>query len=385
MNVDRNCSTVMHLAPGFQADHMRIYHKECISLAEAGYPVELVAHVATGGHLDARIKFHSLGDCGKLTIAWRLFDRVRRCQHAYTFARHSRATLYQYYAPEFIMWGKRLGRVSTRPVVFDCMEDYEGYALQRRGIPDFLRRPLAAFVRRQLRLAAQSCDAVIVADEGTARLLRPYARRVVVLHNFPNLPLFPDPGTMAVEKIYDVIYHGSLPRYHLDAFLAIDAALARRGYFVRWRLIGHIPEREWFTRELTRRGIQGRFSLGGYIPHNQVAWEVSKAKIGIIPLPGLPKFYNNIPQKLFEFMALKMPVVLSDLPPSRPFVGDGACAVMVPPDDYEAYADAIITLLGNIELRQQMGIEGRRRVEQEYNWGRESQKLIDLYKELVSA
>lgn len=376
---------VVHLAPGFQADHVRIYHRECLSLVQACYPLALVAHSPVGHTLDPRITFYSLGDVGKFTLAWRLLRRVQRCWRTYTFARRQRASLYQYYAPEFILWAKRLRRLSTCPIVFDCMEDYEGYALHRRGIPHVLRKPLAAFVRRQLRLAAQSCDAMVTADEGTARLLRPHARRVVVLHNFPPLSLFPASLANSAEKIYDIVYHGSLPRYHLDACLAIDAALVQRGHRVRWRLIGHIPEYAWFTRELVSRGIHERFCLGGYIPHDQVAQEVSKARIGIIPLPQLPKFLHNIPQKLFEFMALQMPVVLSDLPPCRPFVGDGACAMLVPPDNYDAYAEAIITLLKDTTLCQQMGAEGRRRVEQEYNWEKEAGKLLGLYKELVDS
>lgn len=385
MNADRNGAAVMHLAPGFQADHTRIYHKHCLSLVEAGYPVELVAHSPVGQDLDARLGFHSLGDLGQATIAWRLFHRLQRCQRTYALARHAQAQVYQYYAPEFIPWGNRLRRATTVPVVFDCMEDYEGYALQRRGIPHLLRKPLAAVARRQLRLAAQYCDALFLADEGTARLLRPYARRVVVLHNFPRLQLFPKPAPGSVEKVYDLVYHGSLPRYHLTACLGIDTALVQRGYRVRWRLIGHIPERAWFMRELAQRGVQERFVLSGYIPHDRIALEVSRAKIGLIPLPQLPKFFNNIPQKLFEFMALQMPVVLSDLPPSRPFVGDGACAIMVPPDDYAAYAEAIVTLLKDETLRRQMGAEGRKRVEEEYNWERESHKLIAVYKELIAS
>ena len=49
------------------------------------------------------------------------------------------------------------------------------------------------------------------------------------------------------------------------------------------------------------------------MPHNEVFSEVQRARIGIIPLPALPKYLNNIPQKLFEYMALELPVVLSDL------------------------------------------------------------------------
>lgn len=119
------------------------------------------------------------------------------------------------------------------------------------------------------------------------------------------------------------------------------------------------------------------------IPHDQVAARVRQGQIGFIPLPDLPKFQHNIPTKLFEFMALEMPVILSDLPPSRPFVGDGRCAFMVPANDSEAYAEAIIHLLDHPELRRTMGAEGRARVINRFNWQRESQHLLALYAELL--
>ena len=375
--------TVMHLAPGHWAGHMRIYHRECMTLLEAGYKVELIAHRLPQEQLDTRLRLHSLGVYGAPSLAWRMLQRARRNQRAYALSRHANVALYHYHSPEFIAWGRRLRRLSGRPVIFDCMEDFEGYMRQRRGVPTILRGPLTEIVRRQLHAAARSCDAVIVADQGTAKLLRPYARRLLVLHNFPQLSLFPAPCPPLTHQPFDVVYHGTVPKYHLEVCLAVDKLLVERGYHIHWRFIGEVSEQDWLTGELTHRGIQARFHISGLIPHNQIAQEISRAKIGIIPLPSLPKFHNNIPQKLFEFMALGMPVVLSDLPPSRPFVGDGVCAFMVPPKDYGAYADAIIRLLNNPTLRRQMGAEGQRRIEQEYNWEKESQKLIDLYRELL--
>lgn len=376
-------TTVHQIAPGHWAGHMRIYHRACLTLADAGYDIEFSAHPMKKQPLDKRINLYSLGDYGTPTLAWRLSSRLKRCWQAYNIARASRAAIFQYYAPEFIPWGARLRQTSGRPVIFDCMEDFEGYARQRRGIPTLLRPPLARIVQAQLKLAARSCDAIVVADEGTAATFRPYARRVVVLHNFPRLALFPKPSRIPENKQYDLVYHGSIPKYHLEACLLIDEQLVKRGHQLRWRFIGSMAEKPWFLTELARRGISERFSIEGLIPHNEIASEVRKAKIGIIPLPNLPKFQHNIPTKLFEFMALEMPVVLSDLPPSRPFVGDGGCAIMVPHNDYGAYANAIIRLVKDMVLCQQMGAEGRKRVETEYNWEREASKLIDLYEELL--
>lgn len=372
-----------HIAPGQWAGHGRIYHRICLSLAHAGYAVHLAAHPSVNGYVAPEVQFHSLGNFGKTTLSWRLMQRLRRSDRAYQLAIRSNANLFHFYAPEFITWAVRLRRKTNRPVIFDCMEDFEGYALQRRGIPDLLRRPLARLVRAQLRYAVRNVDAVVVSDAGTGKLLEPYARRVLVVHNYPQLALFPDPQDRGGTKQFDLTYHGSIPRYHLEVCFAIDEALLARGRHVTWRFIGRLSETEWFMRETARRNASQRFIYAGLVAHDQVAGEVLKARIGIIPLPNLPKFQHNIPQKLFEFMALRMPVVLSDLPPSRPFVGDGACALMVKPDDPAAYADAIIRLLDNPTLCQQMGTEARRRVEQIYNWERESSRLLDLYAELL--
>lgn len=372
-----------HLAPGHWAGHMRIYHRICQSLADAGHSVELVAHPAEIDQLDPRVQLHSLGALGPATLHWRIIQRLQRSRRAYQLARHSDADILTFYAPEFIPWGVRLRRELRRPVIFDCMEDFEGYALQRSGIPGWMRPPLARAVSALLRHSAKNVDAVVTSDCGTAELFEPFARRVVVIHNFPQLSLFPDPGADR-DAEYDLTYHGSLPIYHLRTCLAVDDALRARDRLVTWRFIGRMPHPEWFAGEVAKRGAQQRFTVTGQIPHDAVAREVARARIGIIPLPDRPKFHRNIPQKLFEFMALRMPVVLSDLPPSRPFVGDGACAFMVRPDAPEEYAEAILRLLESDALRRKMGEEGRRRIVAEYNWEMESQKLVALYVELLS-
>lgn len=374
----------LHLAPGHWAGHMRIHSRICVSLADAGYAVSYLAHPTGKEQIDPRVAFSSLGDRGAPTMAWRLAERLRRSQRAYSLARASGADLFHFYGVEFIPWAVRLRRATGRPVIFDCMEDFEGYALQRRGIPGAIRRPLARGVRALLRHAARNVDAVVVSDAGTGELLRPAARRLVLAHNFPQLAHFADPGQRAEEPPFDLTYHGSIPRYHMEMIFAVDDALVARGRRLRWRFVGWMADGDWFNAEIARRGAGDRFLFAGLVPHEQVAVEVLKAKIGIIPLPSLPKFQHNIPQKLFEFMALRMPVVLSDLPPSRPFVGDGACAVMVDPADPAAYAEAIMALLDDPARRRAMGAEGRRRVEASYNWERESHTLLALYRDLLS-
>lgn len=372
-----------HIAPPCRVGDERVYHRICKSLYAAGFNVALVAQGDPSLSPQPGLEFRSLGKWSLGAKGWSWSDRWHRCREAYRLALEARADIYAFYALEFLPWAAALRRKTNKPVIFDCMEDFESWTLQRPGTPKSLRRPLSWAVGAAMRRLSGKIDAMVFSDTGTARRFAGYARRAVVAHNFPVLQLFPRPEPRRQEPSFDITFHGGFHRHILAGCLDVDDALVARNRRLQWRLIGHMPLKEWFTSELRKRGSETRFSFLGLVSHDQVAAEVSKAKIGFIPLPNWPKYQNNIPQKLFEFMALEMPVVLSDLPPSRPFVGDKRCVRMVTPDDPNAFADAVIQLVDDATLRRKMGIEGRRRVEAEYNWDHEAKKLVQLYEQLL--
>lgn len=375
---------ICHVAPGQRAHHMRIFHRFCWSMAKAGHQVELIAH-AEGDTQEYGVRIHDLGALGQPTLRWNLWARFSRNLKAYTLAVRAHADIYFFYSPEFIPFALLLKRVSGKPVVFDCMEDFIGYARQRAGIPNALRGTFAFIVRQVFRFAARRLDFITVADRGTENQFLEHTSKVITIFNFPRLDLFPLlPANRTDNCEFDLVYHGTLPRYFLALLLEIDQQLLLLGKKVSWYLFGTSPQFDWFRAELNRSKAEDRFSLGGLFPHDQVYSEVQRARIGIIPLPLLPKFLNNIPQKLFEYMALGLPVVLSDLPPSRPFIAGNDVGIMVDPTDPAAYAQAIVKLLNDPNACQAMGRRGRMLVEQKYNWEIESEKLMLLVKELTT-
>jgi glycosyltransferase involved in cell wall biosynthesis len=365
----------------------RVFHRECGSLARAGYETHLLTQFDEPYRLVDAVHVHSVGPFAKAELRLNLGRRWRRFRRALTEARRLKADLYHLHDPELIPLGLLLKATTRARVIFDCHENNTAYLRQKFHLPPVLRSSLTVAMGVFERLAARTFDAVVTADQGVAQLYRDRfgARRVQTIHNFPDLDLFlSQPLDAGANRPYDLVYHGTIPRYHLDVAFVVAEELRRRGRQTRWLFFGKCPQSDWAQAEARRRGLDADFTIDpNLVPHEQVAGRVIQARIGFIPLPDLPKFQHNIPTKLFEFMALGMPTVLSDLPPSRPFVGDGACALMVPPADYAAYADAIIRLLDDPALRSAMGREGRRRVIEQYNWQQESQRLLDLYSELL--
>jgi glycosyltransferase involved in cell wall biosynthesis len=373
---------ILQIAPGQWAGHMRIYHRECLELAKAGYNVTLLAHPTEGEQYSQLVRVYSLGKLPAPTYRLYLFQRLIRNLKAFYKALMSNALIFHYHSPEFIPFALLLSIIKKQPIIFDCMEDFESYVLQRPGLPDWMRPMLSELTRGLLLIAAKHCQAVITSDAGMGQYFQKVAKKIVILRNFPSLVLFPDPKTLPIVKEYDLVFHGSLDEY-INICLTIDDVLIGRGYLLHWCFIGEMPNRDDFIAILEKMHKKDRFDIKNRVPHDHVAQEVLNAKIGIIPLPDLPKYHTNVAQKMFEYMALKIPIVMSDLPPCRSFVKHRESALLVPPDNINEYASAIISLLTDSALVNKLVENGRLLFENIYNWEKESKKLIELYNDLL--
>lgn len=382
--MDNSRHKAVHISTVRPPMEVRVFHHECVSLAKAGYNVELILHNGDDDATIDDVRIRTLGHRKKqrgLLIGSRLSAILRAARRA----KEARPVdLYQLHDPELIPLGWWLKLTTKSKVVYDSAEDYTTYMRQKYFLPAPVRELLWFAMGSLETTAARWFDAVVTADQGTSDIfVRRGGQKVVTLHNFPVLDIFDIPPVADDQKEFDLVYHGSIPKYHLETAFEVASELKKRKRHARWLFFGICHDTDWADREIAQRGLQGLFEIRGRVNHDEVAPLVAKARIGFIPLPDLPKFHQNIPMKLFEFMTLRMPVVLTDLPPSRPFAGDGKCATMVPPGDSVAMADAIERLLDDPELRKSMGEEGRRRVETEYNWTTESSKLVELYQELL--
>jgi glycosyltransferase involved in cell wall biosynthesis len=91
-----------------------------------------------------------------------------------------------------------------------------------------------------------------------------------------------------------------------------------------------------------------------------------------------------LPKSLLEAAACARPIVATDVPGCREIARDGVTALLVPPDDAQALADAIFLLAKDKRLRATFGEAGRRLVEKEYSAERIGADIVALYGHLVA-
>ena len=108
----------------------------------------------------------------------------------------------------------------SRRVIYDCHEDNVGFMLQKQHIPKIIRKFFASSMKLLEQLAVHFVDVIITADPGVEKRFKKIGATTLLIYNFPRTDLFSVPPSN--EKQYDLIYHGSIPRYHMEVCLAID-------------------------------------------------------------------------------------------------------------------------------------------------------------------
>ncbi len=99
----------------------------------------------------------------------------------------------------------------------------------------------------------------------------------------------------------------------------------------------------------------------------------------------LPTFYGEgVPRILIEASSSQRAIVTSDMPGCRELVKHGVNGLLVPPQNVEALANALTQLIKEPMLRENMGKQGRKIVEQDYSEQHVIAQTLALYTELLA-
>ncbi|MEW6608434.1 MAG: glycosyltransferase [bacterium] len=110
--------------------------------------------------------------------------------------------------------------------------------------------------------------------------------------------------------------------------------------------------------------------------------KMAQAEVGIVCFLPEPNHINAMPNKLFEYLSCGLPVIASNFPLWKEIVEGNNCGICVNPLNPRDIAQAIEYLMEHPDEAKQMGENGRKAVEERYNWELEEERLIGLYKKL---
>ncbi|MCX6583576.1 MAG: glycosyltransferase [Candidatus Aminicenantes bacterium] len=366
---------ICHLTSVHPAGDIRIFEKECKSLAAHGYEVVLII----------KNKEAETRDGIKIIPFPVLKNRLLRVFlspfRMFFLARRQEARVYHFHDPELIITGLLLRFFTKAAVVYDIHEDYKTSIRQKYYLPGIISYPLACLFGLFEALAARFFHLVLAEKYYSQR----FPRGIQVL-NYPlPRPLTPGalPGPVSpgpARLIYTGTVSGSRGAYVHARLLTLvkDCEI----YFIgSCRKEEADKIREIVGDQKDRLFLEGenQFVLPARIRHY---YETGRWLAGLAVFPNSGHYRQKELTKFFEYMAAGIPIICSDFPVWRELVEANGVGLAVNPSEPGALVEAVEFLKTHPEKAAEMGERGKQLTQDRFNWQNEEKKLLELYERI---
>lgn len=173
-----------------------------------------------------------------------------------------------------------------------------------------------------------------------------------------------------------------LPKYGVDTLIEAFALVVNHHtnpHQLALEITGSGPELDNLHALAERLGVDNQVIFHGVVAHERVPDLLNRLDIFV----ALSR-YESFGVAIVEASACEKPVVVSDADGPVEVTIDGETGFVVPRENPKAAADALLVLIKDEALRQQMGRAGRLHVQQHYTWDRSLDLMIDAYEEVIS-
>lgn len=360
---------IVHLTSAHPRNDIRIFIKQCRTLAAHGYDVTLVVADGQGNaHAEGVTTIDVGRPAGRLE---RIFKTTRKILDR---AVALDAQVYQFHDPELLPVGLKLKNLG-KTVIFDSHEDVARQLVGKPYLGPVSRRLLPALFSAYERFACARFDGIIAATPFIRDLFLQINPATVDINNFPIIGEFEGARPRHLKR-NQVCYVGAISGIRGIRQLVEASTLLQSG--ARLHLAGRFLDPEAEAQVKAAPGWHNVVELG-VLDRSGIRALLSQSIAGVVTLLPLPNHVDSLPTKMFEYMSAGIPVIASDFPLWRRIVEGNRCGLCVDPLDPAAIAAAIDYLAAHPDAAASMGENGRKAIAKQYNWDIEATKLIDFY------
>lgn len=365
---------ICHMTSVHAPEDVRIFHKECVSLAQAGYEVYLVER----GETYDKNGVHIVGVGEMPKSRWkRMTEGTKR---VYQKALALDCDIYHLHDPELLPYARKLKRKGKK-VVFDSHELTKEQIRGKKYIPGWAIAAVANAYGRYEEHILRQIDGVIFPCliKGQFPLA---GKRKVLLNNVPRLSEFYYKYDSSIQKRErSLCMVGTVSKSRGITALVQAACLANSSVYIAGKAneVGYIEK-------LMQMPEAKSLHYLGIINRDQVCQLIQESEIGIAALlnEGQYGILNNLPTKAYEYMSMGIPVILTKTPYNEQMVRQYNFGICVDPENTNEYAKAIQNLLDDHKKAKEMGSNGRKLIAERLNWEKEFETLNALYQDILS-
>ncbi|WP_299186418.1 glycosyltransferase family 4 protein [uncultured Aquimarina sp.] len=365
---------ICHLTSVHPRYDVRIFLKECVSLAKHDFDVTLI--VADG--MDDEIN-NNVRILGIKKPKSRLDRFINTSKHLYKKAIELDADIYHFHDPELMFIGKKLLKANKK-VVYDVHEDLPRQVLTKPYLLKSIRKVLSFFIERVENHISKKFNYILTSTSHIKERFLEINKNSEVVYNYPFVEEFVDAMESSwEEKTDDVCYIGGISKVR-GVYECIEALKYAKCNMI----LAGVFQPENYKNQLINSEGWKNVEYVGYVDRKRIVSILSKSKVGLVTLHPTLNYIDSLPVKMFEYMAAGIPVIASNFKMWEQIISTENCGFCVDPLNIFEIAEAIKRVLKNDAESMKMGERGKKAILEKYNWGIEENKLIKIYQEFES-
>lgn len=281
-----------------------------------------------------------------------------------------------------------IGKFLRIPVILDVAENYPAalIAYSKQSYKPFLFMN-GILPRLYERISLRFMDQIfVVAEEQRIRLnkLGISKDRISCVLNTPELSVFYDGMEVGMrERSLDkerpiLLYVGKVDK-HRGVHLLIEAMpeVLKKYPETRLEVIGDGTELNLLRNLVKELSLERSVDLKSWVNFREVPGIIRRSTICLIPHLKSEHTDTTIPNKIFDYMAMGKPVVVSDCDPLKRIIEEEKCGLTFKSGDAKDLSEKVIQILRDHNMNA-YGVSGKKAVEEKYNWDRDSEKVLNV-------
>lgn len=362
---------VVHLAYSHSPKDIRIFYKECSTLAKEGYEVAYITSAREMGEFNTELNGVRLITIDTVT-GTRLKRYFKYLKDLYSTALKQDADLYHIHEPFLMYVGLKLKK-KNKKIIFDSHENFKGYWNDSHIIPRLIRKPFSACIWKWLIRSVKKADGVISATPFIAEQFEKYNIKSVIVKNYPLLD-----DILCNNKDFEMRSNLLCFAGYIGDSNGINNVLkAMEKVNGKFLLAGSLSKADKCKYE--KMSGWGKTDYLGFLERSGINELYNKCVAGIVTYMPTENYFEGLPIKMFEYMTAGLPVITSDFPLRKEIVQENQCGICVNPGNPDEISEAINYIFENKERAKVMGMNGRKAVLDKYNWDMEKTNLLDYY------
>ncbi|HLA85572.1 MAG TPA: glycosyltransferase family 4 protein [Thermoguttaceae bacterium] len=282
--------------------------------------------------------------------------------------------------------GYALARLKRRPFIFEVRDLWPESMLATEVVKseNFVVRGLKRLSRHLYR----HCDRIVTVGEGYARGIHelydiPRDRMSIVPNGIDTDLFVPSARDNDIRAEYGwgdrfvSLYLGTHGMAHALETVLETARSFRDDPTKLFVLVGEGAEKD----KLKALAAEWRLDNVQFIdqqPRDRVARFYAACDVGIVCLRKSPRFEEVLPSKIFEYLGMERPIILSVQGEAAKLIQEADAGVCVPPEDARAMAQAVDELARRPDRLAQMGRNGREYVREHFDRRNLAKKYLDI-------